>query len=256
MHGKTIVVSGSSGLIGTQVVERLAPLGANLVLVDNDVKKLNAQVESIKKRFDVFCQPESDISMLSEESVESLVSRVISSTGRIDGLVVSHYPRTSDWSHKLGEVKIDSFCKNLGMHLGGYFHIAQKIAFQMAKKDGGSIVFMNSIYGLKGPDFSVYEGTQMTMPVAYSAIKGGVSNLTRYLASYFGPKKVRFNSVCAGGVANSQEATFVANYCQKTPLGRMAKAHEIADAVVFLLDSKSSYITGVNLPVDGGWTSV
>ena len=115
---------------------------------------------------------------------------------------------------------------------------------------------MSSIYGLVGPDFNVYNGTNMTMPAAYSAIKGGLNNLTRYLASYYGEFQVRVNTISPGGIFNNQEESFVNNYIEKVPMKRMGKPEDIVAAVFYLISDESNYITGQNLIIDGGWTAI
>ena len=120
----------------------------------------------------------------------------------------------------------------------------------------GSIVNIASIYGLVGPDFSIYEGTSMTMPAAYSAIKGGVINFTRYLASYYGSFDIRVNCVSPGGIFDKQSSSFVNNYESKVPLRRMGLPEDISPTVTFLLGQEASYITGQNIIIDGGWTAI
>ena len=126
----------------------------------------------------------------------------------------------------------------------------------MAKQKSGSIINMTSIYGVVGPDFSVYSGTSMTMPAAYSAIKGALVNFTRYLASYFGPEQIRINAVSPGGIFDNQNEIFVDNYCNKVPMRRLGTPEDIAPTVAFLLSEDSKYITGQNIIIDGGWTSI
>ena len=126
----------------------------------------------------------------------------------------------------------------------------------MKENRSGSIVNISSIYGVVGPDFTLYNGTDMTMPAAYSAIKGGLINLTRYLASYFGPYNIRINCVSPGGVLDGQPQTFIDNYNNKVPMKRMANPDDISPSVAFLLSNDSTYITGQNLIVDGGWTCI
>jgi NAD(P)-dependent dehydrogenase (short-subunit alcohol dehydrogenase family) len=125
-----------------------------------------------------------------------------------------------------------------------------------AQKRGGSVINLASIFGLVGYDYQLYQGTQLQPPIAYSAIKSGIINLTRTLASYFGKDQIRVNALCPGGVFNHQENRFVKNYSTKAPLGRMAIPEEIACAALFLAGSASSYITGSTLVVDGGWTAI
>ena len=124
----------------------------------------------------------------------------------------------------------------------------------MTKQGNGSIVNMGSVYGVTAPDFKIYEETNITMPAAYSAIKGGLIQFSKYLAAYFGKNGVRVNLVSPGGVINGQHKKFTERYEQKVPLGRMAIPGDIASAVSFLLSDRSSYITGQNLIVDGGFT--
>ena len=121
---------------------------------------------------------------------------------------------------------------------------------------GGSIINLASTYGIVAPDFSIYEGLDMTTPAAYAAIKGGIVNLTQFLASYYGKNGIRVNCVSPGGIANSQPDVFVRRYVSRTPLGRMGTPEDIAGAVVFLASEAAAYVTGHNLVVDGGWTAV
>ena len=124
------------------------------------------------------------------------------------------------------------------------------------KEIKGSIINLGSIYGIQGNDFTIYEKTDITSPAAYSAIKGGIINFTRYLASYFGRDGIRVNSVCPGGIFDSQNKIFVKNYEHKVPLKRMGKPEDVASTVLFLASDASSYITGATIMVDGGWTIV
>jgi NAD(P)-dependent dehydrogenase (short-subunit alcohol dehydrogenase family) len=127
----------------------------------------------------------------------------------------------------------------------------------MKSQKFGSIVNITSIYGVVGNDFTVYDNTGgMTSPAAYSAIKGGVINFTRYLASYYGKHNVRINCVSPGGIFNSQNDVFVSNFESKVPMRRMGNPDDISGPVAFMLADESKYITGQNLIVDGGWTAI
>jgi NAD(P)-dependent dehydrogenase (short-subunit alcohol dehydrogenase family) len=119
----------------------------------------------------------------------------------------------------------------------------------------GNIVNIASIYGMLGPDFSIYEGTTMTMPAEYAAIKGAIISFTRYLATYLAPYNIRVNCLSPGGIFNEQPETFVKKYNKRTPMGRMGNPEDIAGGVLFLLSDLSSYITGQNLVIDGGWSA-
>ena len=126
----------------------------------------------------------------------------------------------------------------------------------MKRQKKGSLINIASTYGINGPDFSIYEGTEMTMPAAYAVIKGGLVNFTKYLASYYAKHGVRVNALSPGGVFDNQPESFVKNYNKKTPLGRMARPEDMVGAIVYLASDASSYVTGHNLVVDGGWSAV
>ena len=125
----------------------------------------------------------------------------------------------------------------------------------MKDHGGGSIINMASIYGVVAPDFSIYEGTEMTMPVAYASIKAGIIAMTKYIATYFGADNIRANTISPGGIYDNQAPSFVAEYSRKTPIGRMGKPSDIVGAVIYLASDASSYVTGHNLIIDGGWTA-
>lgn len=237
LHSKVAVVTGAAGLIGRGLVSGLTEAGASVVAAD--LKR----VESVAfKRTDI----------TREESVSDLIDYVNTKYGRLDIWVNSAYPRTSDWGVGFEEVRLSSWRKNVDMHLGGYFVCCQKAVEYMKDKRCGVIINLSSIYGMIGPDFSIYKGTDMTVPAAYSAIKGGVIAFTRYLAAYCGRYNIRVNCVSPGGVYDNQPDLFVQRYAEKTPLGRMAKADDVVGAVLYLVSDASGYVTGYNLVVDGG----
>ena len=192
----------------------------------------------------------------SEESVNDLINIVIERYLKIDGLVNNAYPRTKDWGTKFEEIPLLSWKKNVDMQLNSVFLLCQKALSQMVKQQYGSIVNIGSIYGVVGNDFTIYEGYGGTSPAAYCAIKGGIINFSRYLASYFGKYGIRVNCVSPGGIKDNQHPSFIERYEYKSPLKRMGKPEEIAPAISFLLSDESSFITGHNLMVDGGWTAI
>ena len=243
LKNKIIIVTGGNGLLGSAIVKQIKQEGA--FCVNFEIKhKTNDDLSNI----------ECDIT--NKYSVDNALSLVLKKYKRIDGLVNNAYPRSNDWGNKFEDIKLDSWQQNLEWHLNSYFYLSQQVANQMAKQKKGSIINIASIYGVIAPDFSVYNETNMTTPAAYAAIKGGLINLTRYMASYFGPKQIRVNAISPGGIFDNQNITFVQNYEKRVPMGRMAKSEDIAPAVTFLLSEESSYITGHNLVIDGGWTSI
>ena len=244
---KVALVTGGAGLLGREIVQGLEEFGAHVYAADVDREKAEPLLSENVQYLDF------DIS--SEESVKDGISAVIDAKGKLDILVNCAYPRTDDWGAMFENIKLESWKKNLDTNLGGLFICCRAAAEQMKKQGGGSLINLASIYGVSAPDFSVYKGTEMTMPAAYAAIKGGVIALTRYIATYYGAHNVRANSVSPGGILDRQPRPFVDRYSEKTPLGRMGKAQEVVGAVIYLASDASSYVTGENIMVDGGWTA-
>lgn len=243
LKGKVIVVTGGSGLLGKELIE-------SLIQVEAIPINFEIGVDTCLDRNVIFCD------VTDPSTLENAISIVLKKFGRIDGWVNNAYPRTADWANKFEDVTLDSWHKNVDYQLNSVFSCCKLVLEVMNKQGFGSIVNMSSIYGVLGPDFSVYANTEMTMPAAYSAIKGGIVNFTRYLASYYGSRGIRINCVSPGGIFNNQNEEFVNNYSAKVPMGRMGLPKDIAPSIIFLLSDDASYITGHNLMVDGGWSCV
>ena len=242
LNGKVIVVTGGNGLIGKSLVENIKSengicINADLHDTNDDLSNVNCDVTDVK-------------------SIDNTINLVLEKYGKIDGLVNNAYPRTDDWGEKFEKITIDSWRSNIDMQLNSVFVFCQKVLPHMATKKYGSIVNIGSIYGTVGPDFNVYNNTDLTMPAAYSAIKGGVINFMRYLSSYYGKNNIRVNCVSPGGIFDNQNPIFIENYIKKVPMKRMGNPEDISPAVSFLLSDESSYITGQNLIIDGGWTAI
>ena len=245
LNDKIIIVTGGNGLIGQAIVNYLHSQAAFVINVD------------IADTSSVDCSVYIQCDITDADAVSQMVAFVIEKHEKIDGLVNNAYPRTKDWGKTFENVSLDSWRENVDMQLNTCFHLSKLVLAEMKKNRSGSIVNIASIYGIVGNDFSVYEDVEgMTSPVAYSAIKGGIINLTRYLASYFGPYSIRVNCVSPGGVFNNQAISFVKKFETKVPLRRMACPNDIAPSVAFLLSDDATYITGHNLVVDGGWTAI
>lgn len=243
LNNKIIIVTGGNGLLGREIISKLKTEGAFCINIDinhettEDLSQLKCDITDTT-------------------SVDSCINLIIEKYAKIDGLVNNAYPRTSDWGKKFEDINYQSWQKNIDFQLNSYFYFTQQVSKWMIQQKSGSIINMASIYGIVGPDFTVYDGTEMTMPAAYSAIKGGLINLTRYLASYLGPQNIRVNTISPGGIFDNQNPVFVANYNKKVPLRRMGLPEDISPTVVFLLSEDSKYITGQNIAIDGGWTAI
>ena len=254
LKNKTIIITGGVGVLGNVFCRRCVEAGADVVIVDIEEKtglalseELNKQV---KRDATFFCKCD----ITNENDVDKLVVETLKRFKKIDVLVNNAYPKNKNYGRKFEDVTFKDFCENLDSHVGGYFLLAKKVSEIMVRQKQGNIINMGSHYGIVAPDFRIYDGTSMTMPVEYSPIKAGIINFTKYLATYLAKYNIRANSLSPGGVFNNQPESFVKNYCDRTPLGRMANPDDIAGGILFLASDASRYMTGHNLVIDGGCT--
>lgn len=243
MKNKVIIITGGSGLLGRAIIHDLRAKGAiainfDLISLENDELFIKCDITD-------------------DTSIRDSFVLALKKFGKLDGFVNNAYPRTKDWSTVSFEfIDPNSWRTNIDWQLNSYFVCLQEVIKIMHKQKSGSIVNIASIYGVVGNDFTIYEGTNIQPPAAYSAIKGGLINLTRYLASKYGEQGIRINCVSPGGIFDHQPDVFVKAYEKKVPMKRMGNPDDIAPAVSFLLSNEAKYITGHNLIIDGGWTAI
>jgi len=263
LDGKIAYVLGGTGLIGEKVSIAFASAGAKTVLLDvnydkgqNIENKLRAKMLNVK-----YC--DFDCSQL--EKIDKNYLKLIKEYGIPDVFINCSYPRTEDWGESaFRSIKLKSFRENVDIHMNSYAWLARLSAEVMSENDqGGSIIQLSSIYGIVGQDLTVYEGTDMHENMTYAAIKGGITNLTRLMASYYGKYNIRVNTLCAGGLVghvagtgDTQDPIFIKQFSKINPLKRLGEPQEIASVALFLASDASSYITGATIMVDGGWTSI
>lgn len=252
LDGKVVVVTGGAGLYGTQIARAMAEAGAHTVLASRDESA--CQIAADLLAADGLSASAAALDLADEASIRALRERVVAEHGRIDTLVNNAVFRAG------GPIDVASAAdlrRTAEVNYVGLLLICREVGEQMRSQGSGSMINVSSIYGMVGPQFAIYEGTPMSNPAFYAFDKGGMINLTRYLAAYYGPFGVRVNCVSPGGLHTADQPNeFVAAYEHRTPLGRMAGDDDLKGPIVFLASDAAAYVTGVNLPVDGGWTAV
>lgn len=255
LDNKTIIVTGASGHLGMSISNALSMIGADLILIDLNSSRLSALKTKLLKNNPCNIQTiRADLAI--EKDVLKIVSNIKTKKISIDGLVntigMVGTDKIKGWNTTFDQQEKKAWDKAIDINLTSIFFFIQKIEKLMQNADDPSIVNISSIYGTYAPDFNLYENTKINNPAAYSVSKAGLSYLSKWLASSLSPR-IRVNSISPGGIYRKQDKKFVKKYIEKTLLKRMATEDDISGCVIFLLSSLSSYITGQDIIVDGGW---
>ncbi len=263
LNGRVAFVTGGAGLLGAEFCRALAGAGAAVAVGDLNSTGAQAVCDSIEQAGGRGRSVALDVTL--PDSVRRTVEDVVESFGRLDILVnCAALDPKFDPSHAgqhtnaFEDYPLEMWNQALAVNLTGMFLCSQAVVRPMLGQGGGVIINLCSTYGLVGPDQRIYERPGQPAqfkPVYYSVTKAGVLGLTRYLATYYAGKDIRVNALTPGGVFNQHDETFVRNYSARTVLGRMARKDEMNGALLFLASDASSYMTGSNLVVDGGWTA-
>lgn len=255
LSDRVALVTGGGGHIGRAICESLAEHGCRLAILDKgnpscELEQFMARVGEHAQYFDVDLEEET--------KVRHVVLRAIKNFGRLDVLVNNAaFVASNDfagWATTFTNQEVESWRRAIEVNLTASFVVSQTATPSLIESGHGSIINISSIYGSLGPNWDLYEGTTMGNPAAYAASKGGLIQFTRWLATTLAPS-VRANSVSPGGVARGQPEEFVRRYVSKTPLRRMATEEDLKGLVAFLASDASSYITGQDILVDGGWSA-
>lgn len=252
LRGRTAVVTGGAGLYGRQLVRALAEAGAETYAASRGVEALESLAEELRAEgLAVTALP---FDQADEASALALRDEILRRSGRVDVLVNNAVARPMKRGYADDAATFD---QSMQVNATGLFAVTRAFGDAMAERGGGSIVMIGSIQGMVGPDPTIYRGTDMSgWYPDYFFHKGGLINFTRFVASYYGAQGVRCNCLSPGGFQTPKHPeTFVRQYSDRTLLGRMAGDTDLMGAVVFLASDASAYITGVNLPVDGGYTA-
>lgn len=252
LKGRIAVVSGGAGpQFGSSLTEGLAEAGATVVSASRSLER-NEQfaAELVDRGHDVHA---AQLDITDTASIEALVAWVDERFGGADILVNSAVVGRGGG---FDEQTADYWMHSAQGNMAGLFAMCKGFLPAMVERQRGSIINISSIYGVVANDPTLYEGTDMKQPPDYTFVKGGMINFTRYVANYYGKQGVRANCICPGGYANDQPEPFVSNYRKRVPVGRMLENDDIKGAVVYLASDASTYVTGTELMVDGGWTSL
>lgn len=260
LEGKTAIVTGALGVLGRRFCAGLAEFGANVAAVDLDGVQSAALAVELADRYGVrACGVGCDVS--SPRSVSAMVERVKAQLGDIHILHNNAASKSKDldaFFAPFEDYALDEWRAVMAVNIDGMFLVAQAVGREMVKQDrGGSIIQTSSIYGVMAPDQRIYEGSSylgrtINTPAVYAASKAAVIGLSRYLAAYWAPHRIRVNTLVPGGVESGQNDEFRKRYSARVPWGRMAQPDEIVGALVYLASNASGYVTGQEIIVDGG----
>lgn len=257
LTGRVALVTGGAGHIGRAIAEGFAEVGANIVLVDINKESLAQAELQIKSKYSVEVLSLL-INMEDSVEIETVVVAVDKKFGQLD-IIVNNAAFVGDsgltgWVTEFEKQELATWRRALEVNLTAPFALVQSCAPLLKKSKSGSVINIGSIYGIVGPDLSLYDNTEMGNPAAYAASKGGLIQMTRWLSTVMAPD-VRVNTLTPGGVSRNQPASFSDKFISRTPLKRMATEEDFKGAAVFLASDLSAYVTGQNIIVDGGWST-
>jgi len=250
LTGKTALITGGSGYLGSAMACALAEAGAQVIIGSRDL----ARAQETAKKLPGEGHQGVALDHMDTEKLQAGFEDALTVSGHIDVLINNGQdPITHDWT----DVTHEQFSRQLG-NASGYFELARCVRNHAVESDySASIVMLGSMYGQVASYPDAYEGVSMASPAAYHALKGGIIHLTRHLAVYWAKDGVRVNCLSPGPFPNMAKASeaMVSRLCAKSPMGRMGLPEELKGAVVFLASEASSYMTGQNMTIDGGWTA-
>ena len=261
LTGKVIVLIGSAGRLGENFAYTISDAGSNVILIDIDDEKNRKLQKSILKKSKT--KPLAfKVDITKKDELLEVSREIVKKYGKIDGLVNNAFysPRQNieKSANKFENFELGLWNDVVSVNLTGVFLCSQIFGKIISnQKTGGTIVNISSIYGINGADQRIYGKSKLNSPPSYAATKGAIVNFTKYLAAYWNRKNIRVNTMTLGGVLDEtyMDKKFIKNYSEKTMLGRMANKDEYNGALLFLLSNASSYMTGANLILDGGWSA-
>jgi len=257
MDDQSVVITGGNGHLGRAIAETLVELGAHIILIDRPNSDFR-QIQSILKKVNPIDHEMIECDIEDDRQRSVAIDHIMESGGQI-GCLINAAAFTGDtslegWTSPFETQSLITWRRALEVNLTAAFHFSQGLTPALRLAGDGNIINITSIYGEFGPNWDLYSGTNMGNPAAYSASKGGLCQLSRWLSTTLAPD-IRVNSISPGGIFRGQPAAFVRSYNQKTPLKRMAAEEDLIGAVTYLATKMSRYVTGQTLRVDGGWSA-
>ena len=253
---KVVIITGAGGMLGSRYAYGLSEQGANVILADVNYSECKKIEKTIKNSFDT--NPYSiKLDLTKIKSIKSMTSKILKKYSKIDVLInnAAYQGNPKIRTEGFEKLSLDIWNQAIDVNLTGVFLCCQTIGKQMLKQKNGNIINIASTYGLVGPDQRIYGKSGQNSAAFYAATKSAILNFTRYLSAYWQGSGIRVNTFSPGGVENNQDPDFIKKYSLRTPLKRMAKKDEYVGSLIFLASDASSYMTGSNLIVDGGWTA-
>lgn len=261
LDGKVAVVTGGTGILGRGYCRAMAQSGAAVVVADLDQEACDRLAREIADETGARVLGLA-VDLSSEQAIIDWAKALLDRCGVVDVLMNNAAAKADGFFAPLEKYRLQTWNEVMAVNVNALFLAVRELGPGMADRGRGSIINVSSIYGVVGPDQRIYEGSwyedlggSINTPMIYAATKGAVVSITRYLATYWGPKGLRVNCVTPGGVASGQNEEFDRRYSARVPMGRMARADEMIGAVLYLASDASSYVNGQNIIVDGGWTA-
>jgi NAD(P)-dependent dehydrogenase (short-subunit alcohol dehydrogenase family) len=257
LEGRVALITGGAGHLGYAMAGALAELGAAVAILDLDGEAARRATEGLHSEHGVRVLA-LEIDLANDDAIRAVPDRVVAELGGIDILInnaaLVGTSALGGWAVPFEQQSVETWRRAMDVNLTAPFVLTQACRAALDASGHGSVINIGSIYGIVGPDVSLYAGTDLHNPAAYAASKGGLLQLTRWLTTVLAPN-IRVNAISVGGVWRNQAAAFQDRYTARTPLRRMATEEDLKGAVAYLASDLSAYVTGQNLVVDGGWTA-
>ena len=250
LSSKVILVTGACGLLGQQIVQEIVDQNGYVLATDTNTEKATKLFHALPSKQVKF----TPMDITDADSIDRAIAVGVKQFGSVDACVNSAYPRTTAWGTSFEELKLEDVQENLKLQLGGAILLSQRIMKHFVEQGHGNLIHISSIMGIVAPKFENYEGTKMTSPIEYTAVKSGIISMTRWLAKYYKNNNIRVNCVSPGGILDQQPQSFLEKYRDSCTSKGMLDPTDVAGTVLFLLSDQSKYINGQNIVIDDGWS--